>query len=618
MAFAALVAGQSMILGLAVNLSPPAPAVRTTLHAALAASAVVAFLLVGLPLARTALGAAARGRIVFEQLFLVGILGAFGASVVSSLTGAGHVYYEVVAILLAIYTFGRVIGDRRRAAALDSARALGEEFDTCERVEADGSIASVAVREIRADDIVLVPAGAGVPIDGEVVEGEAFVNEAALTGEPFPVSKRAGDPVLAGSHSVDGALRVRATVAGDARRLDATLARVRAAQAQPSHLEREADRIVAWFLPTVLAVAAGTFWFWTARAGWTTGLFNALAVVLVACPCSMGLATPIGVWSALADLARRGLVANTSDLVERLAAVRLAVFDKTGTLSDGQLEIEDCACVPDVDRGTLLAEIAAVEAASGHPIARAFRRHASALRAENVRVIPGVGIEGSVNGALLRIGRDASLPPSSLQALLVLRDGVPVATITLRERLRDSAREVISELETMGVECAVLTGDREESAAAHGLANVHAGLSPVEKAELLRALAGRHRALFVGDGVNDGPALAEAHASLSLADGSGVARDVAMGEVRDLRAIPFALARCRAAVDAIRRNLLFAATYNLVGISLAAAGVLHPVAAALLMLASSFTVSWSALRRPAIRISVPSAPALPSPAAVHA
>jgi P-type E1-E2 ATPase len=177
---------------------------------------------------------------------------------------------------------------------------------------------------------------------------------------------------------------------------------------------------------------------------------------------------------------------------------------------------------------------------------------------------------------------------------------------------------VISELETMGVECAVLTGDREESAAAHGLANVHAGLSPVEKAELLRALAGRHRALFVGDGVNDGPALAEAHASLSLADGSGVARDVAMGEVRDLRAIPFALARCRAAVDAIRRNLLFAAAYNLVGISLAAAGVLHPVAAALLMLASSFTVSWSALRRPAIRISVPSAPALPSPAAVHA
>jgi len=417
---------------------------------------------------------------------------------------------------------------------------------------------------------------------------------------------------------VDGALRVRATVAGDDRRLDAVLARVRAAQAQPSHLEREADRIVAWFLPAVLAVAAGTFWFWAARAGWTTGLFNALAVVLVACPCSMGLATPIGVWSALADLAQRGLVANTSDLVERIAAVKLAVFDKTGTLSDAKLQIAEIACAPGVNREVLLEEVAAVEAASSHPIARAFRRHVSSLRAEDVRALPGMGIEGRVNGSLLRIGRDASLPPSSLQTLLVLRDGIPVATITLRERLRDSARGVIAELEAMGVNCAVLTGDRAESAAAHGLANVHAGLSPVEKAELLRTLAGSRRALFVGDGVNDGPALAEAHASLSLADGSGVARDVSLGEVRDLRAIPFALARCRAAVDAIRRNLLFAAAYNLAGISLAAAGILHPVAAALLMLASSFTVSWSALRRPALRFPAPDAPALPSPAAAHA
>jgi heavy metal translocating P-type ATPase len=617
MAFAALVAGQSMVLGLAVNLSPPAGATRVALHAGLAASAIAVFLLVGLPLTRAAVGAAMRGRIAFEQLFLVGILGAFGASVVSSLTGAGHVYYEAVAILLAIYTFGRVIGDRRRAAALEAARALGEEFDMCERVEPDDSTTRTPARDIRAGDEVLVPAGAGIPIDGLVSEGEAFVNEATLTGEPFPLAKRAGDAVLAGSHSVDGALRVRATVSGAERRLDAVLARVRAAQSTPSRLEREADRIVAWFLPAVLVIAAATFCFWTARAGWAAGLFNALAVVLVACPCSMGLATPIGVWSAMADLAGRGVVANTSDLVERLAAVKLAVFDKTGTLSAGQMEIVDCVCEPGVAREVLLGEVAALETASDHPIARAFRGHAPAGRAEDARPIPGIGIEGRVNGVLLRI-ENTRTEAAGMQILRVLRDGAPAATITLRERLRGSAREVISELESMGVACAVLTGDRAESAAAHGLANVHAGLSPVEKAERLRALASGRPALFVGDGVNDAPVLAEAHASLSIAEGSGVARDVAMGDVRDLRGIPFALARCQAAVRAIRRNLLFAAAYNFVGISLAAAGILHPVAAALLMLVSSFTVSWSALRRPVLRFPASPETTWHQPEAAHA
>jgi heavy metal translocating P-type ATPase len=606
-----------MLLGLAVNLSPPTGATRIALHAALAASAVGVFLLVGLPLTRAALGAALRGRIAFEQLFLVGILGAFGASVVSSLTGAGHVYYEVVAILLAIYTFGRVIGDRRRAAALEAARALGEEFDTCERIESDGSTTRIPARDIRAGDEVLVPAGAGIPIDGVVSEGAAFVNEATLTGEPFPLGKRAGDAVLAGSHSVDGVLRVRATASGDARRLDAVLARVRTAQATPSHLEREADRIVAWFLPAVLVVAAATFWFWTARVGWTAGLFNALAVVLVACPCSMGLATPIGVWSALADLAGRGVVANTSDLVERLAAVKLAVFDKTGTLSDGQMEIVDCACEPGIPREAVLGEVAALEAASDHPIARAFRGFAPLGHAEDARLIPGIGIEGRVNRVTLRI-ENTRTEAAGLQMLRILRDGALAATITLRERLRGSARGVISELEAMGISCAVLTGDRVESAAAHGLANVHAGLSPVEKAERLRALAGDRPALFVGDGVNDAPVLAEAHASLSIAEGSGVARDVAMGDVRDLRGIPFALARCQAAVRAIRRNLLFAAAYNFAGISLAAAGILHPVAAALLMLVSSFTVSWSALRRPVLRFPASPETTWHQPEAAHA
>jgi heavy metal translocating P-type ATPase len=613
-AFAAVVAAQSMIFSLAVNLSPPSGATRLWLHGALAASAVGVFALVGGPLLRAALVP----RVAFEQLFLLGICGAFFASLVSTLTGVGHVYYEVVAILLAIHTFGRTLGERRRAAALDAARALGAEFATCERVAPDGTLLTVPVKEIRRDDLVAVIAGGNIPVDGVVAEGVALVDEATLTGEPFPVVRRAGDPVLAGSRLLDGPLRVRATVDGGDRLLDALFARVREAQSRPGRLQREADRLVAWFLPAVVAIAIGSFAAWTAHAGWTVGLFNALAVILVACPCSMGLATPVGVWSALADLARHGVVAGTSDLVERLAAVRQVVFDKTGTLGDEQMELVDFVSAPGVDREALLAEVAALEAASDHPIARAFRRSAPAGAAREVRNLPGVGVEGRVGEVRLSVGnssllpRDLSRPADELRAQLraagpttpeiyVVRDGALGGIAVLRERLREASRSVLAELEAAGLPCTVLTGDRSSSAAAHGLANVEAGLSPVEKAARVREISAVGRVLFVGDGVNDAPAMAEASASLAIATGSPLARETAMGELRDLRAIPAAIARSRAAVRTIRRNLRFAAAYNGIGITLAAAGILHPVAAALLMLASSFTVTTLALRPAAAR-----------------
>lgn len=613
-AFAGLVAAQSMIFGLAVNLSPPEGSARAILHAALAVSAVVAFLLVGLPLLRAAFDAARGGRIVFEQLFLAGIFGAFAASLVSTLTGAGHVYYEVVAILLAIYTFGRLLGDSRRSEAIESAQKLGREFDTCERIGADGRGSRIAVADARPGDTVLVSAGSGIPVDGTVLDGSAFVNEAALTGEPFPVVKREGDAVFAGSYSVDGALRIR--VAAAARKLDGILSRVAAARQRPSHLEREADRLVAWFLPAVFAIAALVFAFWTWRSGWTIGLFNALAVVLVACPCSMGLATPIGIWSALAELARRGIVAHDSDLVERLAAIDAAFFDKTGTLGEPALDLVDFIAAPGVDRAALLREAAALEAASSHPIAQAFRGHFHGEIARNVRLLPGTGIAGRVGEADLQIRNSAEnggplssrlrqAGPAS-HTLYIFRSGALAGAALLREQLRASALETISTLEAQGIPCMVLTGDRGN---AHGIANLHAALSPLGKISRMREFS--RRPLFVGDGINDAPAMAEAHVSLCIAGGSAVAIETAMGEVRDLREIPRAIARCRAAVRAIRRNLLFAAAYNFIGIALASCGVLHPVVAALLMLASSFTVSWRALRDPRIEPAPP--PAQPSP-----
>lgn len=613
---AGLVAGQSMIFGLAVNLAPPEGAARWVVHGLLALSAVVVFVLVGLPVLRRSLDALREGRVVMEQLFLAGIAGAFFASVHCTLTGTGHVYYEVVAILLAIYKFGQILGEERRRAAVDAARALGVEFARAERiVRADGRRfeEEVPVEEIAVGDVVRVRAGQAIPVDGRVVAGVAFVREAALTGEVFPVVKREGDEVRAGGYSLDQAIEIQSSVAGRGRTLDGLLADVRRAQEQKSRLQTEADRLVAWFLPSVLVISAGTFVLWTWLGGWQTGLFNALAVLVVACPCSMGLATPVGIWAALSSLAGRGLIARKSDLVEALARVDTVVFDKTGTLGEEQLELVDFVTFEGVDREELLGQVAALEAHSQHPIACGFRR-AGVAASDTFRLLPGVGLAGEVDACRIEVGNarlsedeegkvrlrvELRVGTEGSHEVWVRRDGELAGLGVLRERLREGSREALTRLEAMGVRCLVLTGDRAEAAGVHGLSGVEAGLSPSDKAQRVRDLqAEGARVLFVGDGVNDAPAMAVATVSLAMGGGSALAGETAWGWLAgsDPAAVPPALERCRAVLKAIRFNLGFAAAYNVVGITLAASGVLHPVVAALLMLASSLTVTWQALR----------------------
>lgn len=614
---AAVVAAQSMIFGLAINLSPPEGMTRAILHGALALSAVVVFALAGWPLARRCWSALLSGRIIFDQLFLLGILAAFGASVHCSLTGVGHVYYEIVAILLAIYTFGGLITEARRREVLSAAGNLGSEFATCEAVSADGSLRRVAVEEIEEGEIIWVRSGGAVCIDGTVVEGISFVQEAALTGEPFPVVKRPGDDVVAGSYAVEGGLKVRAVRTGRGRGLDVLLEALREAQGRPSRLQREADKLAAWFLPVVVTLAVGTFAWWTAVSGWQQALFNSLAVILVACPCAMGIATPVAIWSALSAFVREGLRPKDGDLVEKLATVTTVVFDKTGTLGEEAMEIVDFVVADGFDRSTLRRMAAVLENASDHPVARAFRRTCDGGHVEGeIRLLVGAGIEGRVDGHLVRIGNAGVIGESSLTEMAALTaqttastsatreiflvvDGQPAGVAVLRETLRSGALEALANFEEMGIRCEVMTGDRPESAAALDLPNVRAGLTPADKARLVRELVQKGESvLFVGDGINDSAAMGEAHAAVAIQSGTALAAEAADAVLpgNQLRSLPKAVARARQSVRAIRGNLLFAACYNAIGVSLAAMGFLHPVAAALIMLASSFTVTWRALR----------------------
>lgn len=614
---AAVVASQSMIFSLAVNMSPPEGDARLVVHGLLAVSAVVVFLLVGREIWHGALSAARQRRIVIEQLFLAGIAGAFFASLHCTLTATGHIYYEVVAILLTIFTFGKVLGEQRREAAREAAKRLGNEFSTCEIVREDGSTLEILVAGLREGDIVRVAAGGAIPADGVVLRGTAFVRESALTGESYPVVRRPGDFVRAGSYTLDQALEIRATADGRHRLLDRLLDSVRTAQDSKTRLQTEADRLVAWFLPAVLTISIITFAGWTLAEGWQTGLFNALAVLVVACPCSMGLATPVGIWAALSSLARRGLMARTGDIVEEFARATTVVFDKTGTLGEERMHLVDFVTTNSFNRTDVLRAVGAVEATSRHPIAMGFRCD-GAIPAERVRTLPGVGIEGEIDGAIWQIG-NADLPRRfgiDQAAMDALRERSPVSRLgthevwvlcngslagfgILREELKESSRDTLERLTNAGLRCIVMTGDRPEAANVHGFKEVLAGLSPADKEREVEALrAAGERVIFVGDGINDAPAMARSEASVAVATGSALANETASALLvgGDLRVIAFAIERCRLVVRAIRRNLWFAAVYNFAGISLAVAGILHPVAASLLMLLSSMTVTWQVLR----------------------
>ncbi len=618
----AALAGQTMVLGLAVNLTGPTGGARLGFHLALIALTAGVLALLGWPLLRNAAESVRERRITIELLFLTGVIGAFGASLLASITGRGPVFYEVVAVLLTVYGAGQTLKARAKDQAFREARRLRQTFATARRLRADGRAETIAVERVRGGDRLRILPGEGIPADGHIEHGEAFVRETPLTGEPHPVVRRAGDPVFAGSHAVDGVLIVVATRAGNRRRLDELLTAVESAAERPSRLEAQADRMVRWFLPLVLLVALATFAFWSLRASWSVGFMNAMAVLLVACPCAMGLATPAGIWNALAALSARGLVVRDAEFIGRLATITRIAFDKTGTLSDEHVALVDVATAGSgPDRARLLSLVRAAQAVSPHPLARAFLAHGPEPVEPNpvqinVRTVSGCGLEAHGCGAegtpfRLRIGTREWLtaPTDEIPLLASLHhlegdrlvylelDGRLAGIAALRERLRASAPEAVAQLRALGLHVSILTGDRAERATGLGLDEVAAGLTPEAKAARIHHWQqGGEQVAFVGDGVNDAPALSAAAAGIALAHGAELAVATAGATLHgnDLRTLTWAVILSRRVVRTIRTNLLFAASYNLVGIALAASGWLHPVAAALLMVGSSATVSWRA------------------------
>lgn len=622
----AVLAVNSMTVDLAINTSDADPRTRLAVHSGVLLATALVVMLLGTPLAAASWRQARRRQLTIEAMFVLAIGGALGASLLAMLRGEGAVYFEVAAVLLVVYSLGQQLGRTAQRRAVEAGDAWQRELASCQLVEADGRLRVVPVAELQAGQVVEVQPGRLIPTDGEVVTGEAFVRETTLTGEHFAVVRRPGDRVWAGTHAVDGLLQVRASSTGTSRRIDAILAAVEHARARPGHLQRQADRFIAIFLPVVAGVSVLTGVGWSLARDWSLGLFNAMAVLLVACPCALGLATPLAVWRTLGALARRGLIPHSADAVERLAAARTVVLDKTGTITESASFLADLVVHPDagVSSHELLDLVARVEAGNPHPLAAAFAGRgggtASSWRPERVRVLPGVGLEAEMvdtrgHRVALTLGIPARLcaqgdsgpawdalrlrlhPGLRGQEVAVLLDGRVAAAALVAERPRPGWDAVRGAFRDLGLGLVVMSGDPGAARAGLGDVEVLAGLGPEGKlAEVQRRQQGGHPVLFVGDGVNDAAAMAASFVSVAVRDGAELTREVATlsWHGRHLQDLAAAVAESRGAVRTIRSNLRFAAAYNLTGVTLAAAGILHPIAAALLMTCSSLIVTWRA------------------------
>ncbi len=579
-----------------------------------------AVLILGYPFALGAAAEMRRGRFSLDTLILVGSATAFATSAVDTVRGTGHIYFDTATMLLLLVTVGKLIEASAKRRTGELLRGLDALLPpTATRIEPDGP-REVGLDELHPGDLLRVLPGGRVPVDGTVEDGASTIEEAAFTGESRPRPVTVGDRVLAGTVNGEGALAVRAESVGEDVLLHGIVDMVEEAADHASPSERLAERAAALFIPAVLALAAGAGLFWLLRAGPAQAGMVALAVVVVACPCAMGIATPLATALAVGRAAREGIVVRGGDVMERIGRLELLFLDKTGTITMGApalVAVEPTD--PAVGEDELVGWLAGLESGSGHSLAGAIVAEARARGLEvgavrGLRVIPGRGVRGTVarGGAEREVlaGSEAlfdgppPLPPpeADVTAVVVAWDGRPRGRVLLRDAPRPDAAQAVAELERAGVRTVLLSGDRAEVARAVaaqvGIDSVEAPCTPEQKLDRMRRAAGGRVAGMVGDGINDAPALSAAEVGIALGAGTDLARqagNVVLLSDR-LTQVPRLVALSRRTRRIIVQNLAWAFSYNAVALGAAAAGLLHPLLAALAMVVSSVTVLGNSLR----------------------
>ncbi|MCB9904431.1 MAG: cadmium-translocating P-type ATPase [Planctomycetes bacterium] len=567
---------------------------------ALALATPVVYLL-GLPL----LDAVLRMRRFFsaDALILVGAFSAYVVSAWNTFFEGGHVYLETATMVLVLVGLGRWLDTRAKERARCELSLLLPEREPPARRVANGVESEVPADQLALGDLVRVLPGEWLPVDGVVVEGRSFVDSSALTGEAEPVSRGPGDAVLAGGTLVDGTLLVSTEATGGGRVRDEVERLLVEALGDRGRFVRLADRVAGALLPIVLLVALGTLWYHWRHSGAEAGLMHALAVLLISCPCALGIATPLAFWAALSECFHRGALVRGSEVLERLASAKKVFFDKTGTLTDGELELVG---VEADDRGVALAAVAALERHSEHPVGHSLRRawrdgggsDECLPQVVDFRVLPGRGVEGVVGGATWRAVR-AESSEAAETVVDLFRGDERRARFRLRGRPRPEAREVVTALAKRGLAPSILTGDHAGPARAVAQElgiEFEADLLPADK--FARIEAAGVDTVFVGDGLNDAAALAAARVGVAVSGGSARSLDVASVNLLrpGLGSLPDLFELSRTAVRTAKQNLAWAFGYNAIGLCLAAIGRLSPIFAASAMVVSSVVVVLNSAR----------------------
>ncbi len=551
-----------------------------------------------------------------DTLVTLGTTTAWTWSVWAVVGDRGHVYFETAAVIVTLILLGRWLEGRARHRSSDAIRALAG-LSVQDATLEDGS--TVPVGEVQVGMRLLVRPGDQVPVDARVVDGMSTVDESMLTGEPVPVGVNVGDVVIGATVNGHGPLVVEAIRVG----IETTLARimrlVEEAQNSRSPVQRLADRISAVFVPTVLAIAAGTLVGWLALGKPASdGMSAAVAVLVIACPCALGLATPTAITVGAGRGAQLGVLIRNGSALESTRRISHVVLDKTGTITEGRMALVAVTAASGVDSNQALEIAASLEARSEHPIAAAIAAAVdSRVPARQFTVLPGQGVRGVVRGVEALVGRPdlfEDLPEDLAAArdrafdtggtvVVVGWDGAPKAVVVVEDRIRETSAEAVEGLRSLGLSVTLLTGDDERTALtvakAVGIDQVVAGVLPGEKdAEVARLREAGHVVAMVGDGINDAPALARADLGIAMGTGTGVA--MAASEVTivggDLRAVVDAIGLARRTLSTIKGNLFWAFVYNASAVPLAAMGLLDPMIASGAMAFSSIFVVGNSLR----------------------
>ena len=575
----------------------------------------------GWPFIRSAARSARHRATTMDTLIAIGSLAAYGYSATAALAGRDDQYFDTAAVIVTLILVGKVLEARARASAGDASRALVERGAKSATLLIDGEERRVPIDEVDPGHLVVVRPGETIPADGVVKEGSSWVDLSLLTGESVPVDVSPGDDVVGAAVNGNGRLVVFVTKVGANTKLAEIVRLLQTAQGSKAPVQRLADHISAVFVPVVLTIAAATFVGWLAVTSATPGeaMLHAVAVLLIACPCALGLATPAAIMAGTGRAAEIGVLFKGGEVFEVARGVQVVLLDKTGTVTEGEMDV--VAVVPagdGVGRG-LLGLAAAAESGSEHPIAAAVveaarERGILVPPATGHRVEPGAGAVAVVDGDQVRVGRPEGLPPAladdaerlsvdGLTVFAVWREGVAIGLVAVADRVKPDAYDAVRRLRGLGLDVAMVTGDRRSTAraiaASVGIDRVMAEIYPDGKVDEVNRLKGEGRIVaFVGDGLNDAPALAAADVGIAMGGGTDVA--LAAAEVNllggSLSSAADALALARRTYRVIEQNLFWAFSYNIVMIPLAVLGVLDPMWAAGAMAVSSVTVVLNALR----------------------